>query len=78
MDFGNVWGKVRDLTLTDVALAAGIGFRYDTFFGPFRIDYGFRVYNPAEPTGQQWISDREFLGQTLKEAIIHFGIGHAF
>ncbi|MEK9138889.1 MAG: BamA/TamA family outer membrane protein, partial [Bacteroidota bacterium] len=78
MDFGNVWGKVRDLTLTDVALAAGIGFRYDTFFGPFRIDYGFRVYNPAEPAGQQWISDRKLLGQTLKEAIIHFGIGHAF
>jgi outer membrane protein assembly factor BamA len=62
----------------DVALAAGVGFRYDTFFGPFRIDYGFRVYNPAEPNGQQWIVDRKFLGQTLKEGIIHFGIGHAF
>jgi outer membrane protein assembly factor BamA len=78
MDFGNVWGKFRDLSVYDVALAAGVGFRYDTFFGPFRIDYGFRLYNPAEPNGQQWIMDRKFLGQTLKEGIIHFGIGHAF
>lgn len=78
MDFGNVWGRFRDLSVYDVALAAGVGFRYDTFFGPFRIDYGFRLYNPAEPNGQQWIVDRKFLGQTLKEGIIHFGIGHAF
>ncbi len=78
MDFGNVWGKASNLRLTDVALAAGFGFRYDTFFGPFRIDYGFRVYNPAEQSGEQWIMDRKLFGQTLKEAIIHFGIGHAF
>ncbi|HCV41947.1 MAG TPA: hypothetical protein DGH68_00565 [Bacteroidetes bacterium] len=78
VDFGNVWGKLHDLSITDVAIAAGIGFRYDTFFGPFRLDYGFRVYNPAEPKGQQWIVDRQFFGQTLKEGIIQFGIGHAF
>ena len=78
LDFGNVWGGTRDLQVRDVALAAGLGFRYDTFFGPFRIDYGFRVYNPAERPGQQWITDRKLLGQTLKEGIIQFGIGNAF
>ena len=78
LDFGNVWGDTRDLQVRDVALAAGLGFRYDTFFGPFRIDYGFRVYNPAERSGQQWITDRRLLGQTFKEAIIQFGIGNAF
>lgn len=78
VDVGNVWGSFRDLQLRTVAVAAGIGFRYDTFFGPFRIDYGFRVYNPAEAPGQQWIVDRKLFGQTLKEGILHFGIGHAF
>ncbi|MBM2839825.1 MAG: hypothetical protein HW412_353 [Bacteroidetes bacterium] len=78
VDFGNVWGAARNLSVRDVAIAAGIGFRYDTFFGPFRIDYGFRVYNPAEVPGAQWITDRQLFKQTLKEAIIHFGIGHAF
>ena len=78
LDFGNVWGTASDLSIKDLALAAGLGFRYDTFFGPFRIDYGFRVYNPAEPPGSRWITDRKLFGQTLKEAIIQFGIGHAF
>ena len=78
MDFGNVWGQLSDLQLKDVAVAMGIGFRYDTFFGPFRIDYGFRVYNPSSQTAQQWITERSFWGQTFKEGILHFGIGHAF
>lgn len=78
VDCGNVWGNLHGLSVADVAIAAGIGIRYDTFFGPFRLDYGFRVYNPAEPNGQQWIVDRKLFGQTLKEGIIHFGIGHAF
>ena len=78
LDFGNVWGSFHDLGLSGVAMASGVGFRYDTFFGPFRIDYGFRVYNPEEARGQQWIFDRKLLGQTLKEGILHFGIGHAF
>jgi outer membrane protein assembly factor BamA len=78
VDFGNVWGRFQDLGIKYIALAAGVGFRYDTFFGPIRVDYGFRLYNPAEPNGQQWIVDRKFFGQTLKEGIIHFGIGHAF
>jgi outer membrane protein assembly factor BamA len=78
VDVGNVWDSFNDLGLRSVAMAAGIGFRYDTFFGPFRIDYGFRVYNPAASPGEQWITDRKLFGQTLKEGILHFGIGHAF
>jgi len=78
IDAGNVWGQVRDLSPGSVAIAAGIGLRYDTFFGPFRIDWGFRVYNPAEAPGQRWITQRQLFGQTFKEAIFHFGIGNAF
>jgi outer membrane protein insertion porin family len=78
VDFGNLWPTIHDFRFKDVAIAAGLGFRYDTFFGPFRIDWGFRVYDPAEPTGHNWITQRRLLGQTFKEGVFHFGIGHAF
>jgi len=78
LDWGNVWPEVRDFQVRTIAIAAGLGFRYDTFFGPFRIDWGFRVYNPMAQPSQQWITQRKLLGQTFKEAIFHFGIGHAF
>jgi outer membrane protein assembly factor BamA len=78
IDAGNVWAQMGDLRLSTVAIAAGIGIRYDTFFGPFRVDWGFRVYNPAEGDGRRWITQRQLFGQTFKEAIFHFGIGNAF
>lgn len=78
-DAGNVWSEVSDLRLRDVAIATGIGFRYDTFFGPFRIDYGFKVYDPIPEQGRKkWIVQRKFFGETLSDAVLHFGIGHAF
>jgi outer membrane protein insertion porin family len=78
VDVGNIWADATEFNLKSVAIATGIGLRYDTFFGPFRIDWGFRVYNPGEVAGRQWITQRKFFGQTLKEGIFHFGIGHAF
>jgi outer membrane protein insertion porin family len=78
LDAGNVWVEASNFSISKIALAAGIGIRYDTFFGPFRIDWGFRVYNPAEVPGEQWIVDRKLVGQTFKEGVFHFGIGHAF
>jgi outer membrane protein assembly complex protein YaeT len=74
-DAGNVWPEVKNLQLRGVALATGIGIRYDTFFGPFRIDYGLQVYDPATT---RWITQRKFWGETLRSGILHFGIGHAF
>ncbi len=78
LDFGNVWQEVGDFRVRQIAIAAGLGFRYDTFFGPFRVDWGFRVYNPAEDPGRQWITQRQLFGQTFKEGVFHFGIGHSF
>jgi outer membrane protein assembly factor BamA len=77
LDFGNVWGEATDFRFDDVAIAAGLGFRYDMFFGPFRMDYGFRVYDPTAPRGKQWITQKRFFGETLP-GIFHFGIGQAF
>ena len=79
LDFGNVWTQVGDYHLKDVALATGIGLRYDTFFGPFRMDFGIRLYDPRHPDpGKKWITQRKFFGETISDGVLHFGIGHAF
>lgn len=75
VDFGNVWAEASDLRLRGVAVAAGFGLRYDTFFGPFRVDYGIQVHDPRTNT---WITKRRFWGDVLRTGVIHFGIGHAF
>jgi outer membrane protein assembly factor BamA len=78
VDAGNVWRGLTEFRFNQVAIAAGFGIRYDTFFGPFRMDWGFRIFNPSEPPGQQWITQRKLFSQTFKEGVFHFGIGNAF
>ncbi len=78
VDAGNVWGNVRDFRFSTVALATGIGIRYETPFGPFRLDWGIRVYDPAAPDGRGWIIQRKLIGETFRDGVFHFGIGHAF
>ena len=78
LDFGNTWSDIVDFKPKQIAVAAGIGLRYETFFGPFRIDYGFRVYDPAAEAGKQTVFQKIFFRETLKNAVFNFGIGHAF
>lgn len=78
LDIGNVWGTAEELQPGDIAIAAGFGLRYDTFFGPFRADFGFRVYDPVAIEGRRWITERKFFGETITGGALHFGIGHAF
>lgn len=78
LDAGNVWSSIKDFHLQEVAVAAGFGFRYETLFGPFRIDFGFPVYDPKGPEGKQTIFQKRFWGDTFSNGVFHFGIGHAF
>ncbi len=78
LDFGNVWSDIVDVKPRDIAVAAGFGIRYETFFGPFRIDYGFRVYDPKGAVGKKSIFQKSFWNETLGMGVIHFGIGQAF
>jgi outer membrane protein assembly factor BamA len=78
VDVGNVWGDMKDFRLSSVAMATGIGIRYETPFGPFRLDWGIRIYNPAETKGHQWITQRRLVGETFSDGVFNFGIGHAF
>jgi outer membrane protein assembly factor BamA len=78
LDAGNVWPRYLNFRFRDIAVATGFGFRYDTLFGPFRLDWGLRVYDPARPPGSRWIVERNFVRDTIRESVFHFGIGHAF
>ena len=78
LDAGNVWTRAKEFKASEIAMASGLGLRYATVAGPIRIDFGFRVYDPAEAEGRQWIMEKKFWKETLGNFVLHFGIGHSF
>lgn len=56
--------------LSNLAIGGGIGFRYDTPVGPFRIDFSTKIYDPGSSV--PWIFGRRFIISPL------FSLGHAF
>ncbi len=76
MDYGNTWNKISDAKISEVALAVGVGLRYETFVGPFRVDLAWRFYDPNAPPGSQWLYEQQFFINSF--SIVHIGIGHAF
>ncbi len=76
-DAGNIWDSPGSLRLTEAAVAFGLGIRYLTFFGPIRLDYGMRAYDPTIEA-DRWFTARSFVRDILAKGAFHFGIGHAF
>lgn len=70
-DYGNVWNGYEKIVLNQFAIAAGMGIRYYSSIAPFRLDFGFKFYNPDD---QKTIFQKNF----LKNLEMHFGIGEAF
>ncbi len=62
LDAGNVYGFTKDFDLTDVRKAAGVGLRWQSPFGPIRVDWGF---NLDRKTGE-------------KPSEFHFSVGSPF
>lgn len=75
-DMGNVWTEPKRMRASELAMAGGVGFRWDTIAGPIRIDLGLRIYDPFDTSGRKWISQRRVFHDTY--GLVHFGIGHAF
>jgi outer membrane protein assembly factor BamA len=75
-DMGNVWTEPKRMRASEMAMAGGIGFRWDTIAGPIRIDLGLRVYDPFDTSDRKWITQRRVFHDTY--GLVHFGIGHAF
>ena len=84
VDAGNIWNLWDDVEdpgmrfedwsdFSEIAIGSGVGFRYDFDFFVFRLDTGFKTYNPALPIGQRWWTD-----YTLKKAVLNIGINYPF
>ena len=83
-DAGNIWNVFDNVTdpdytfnglksLQDIALGTGIGFRYDFNFFVFRIDLGYKAYNPAKEMSERWFRDIN-----LSRTVLNFGINYPF
>lgn len=72
LDYGNTWNNFNEVKFNQIAVAAGFGFRFYSDFIPFRIDFGFKVYDPQD---QRNFFKKELWGELLQ---FHIGIGEAF
>jgi outer membrane protein insertion porin family len=71
LDYGNTWNGYKGIQLDQIALAIGFGLRYYSPFAPFRIDFGWKLWDPQN---QISLFERAFW-QAFE---FHFGIGEAF
>lgn len=83
-DAGNIWNVFDNETnpdaifsgfssLGDIALGTGLGLRYDFTYFVFRLDVGFKAYNPAKDGSDRW-----FDGYNFKQAVFNIGINYPF
>lgn len=54
IDAGNVFATPGDLGLGALTGAAGLGLRFDTPIGLFRVDYGKQIWNPTTDDRARW------------------------
>jgi len=71
MDYGNSWNGYNKVRWDQLAVAVGTGIRYYSPIAPFRLDIGFKFYDPAD---KKFIFDKSVFNSMQ----IHFGIGEAF
>lgn len=83
-DAGNIWNVFDNVedpdatfngfsSLADIALGTGFGLRYDFSYFIFRVDAGFKTYNPAEEPAKRWFREYNFAN-----AIFQIGINYPF
>jgi len=72
VDYGNTWNDFREVVFNQIAVAAGFGFRFYSDFIPFRIDFGFKAYDPQD---RRSFFKKKLWGELLQ---FHIGIGEAF
>lgn len=86
VDAGNIWtikdyesqpgGLFKwDRFYKEIAVATGIGLRFDLSFLIVRLDAGTRVYDPAKTDGSGFVL---FKGKFFKNSALHFAIGYPF
>ncbi len=76
-DAGNLWTEFEYIELAQTAVAIGFGLRYNLFFGPIRIDFGMKAYNPSVDS-DRWFWEKNLWSDVVRKGVFQFGIGHAF
>ncbi|RPI05681.1 MAG: hypothetical protein EHM64_05695 [Ignavibacteriae bacterium] len=74
-DFGNVWTAPRKIRLDQIAMAFGLGIRYNTIAGPIRFDFGMKLYDPHDG---RWVNEKRFFPETFNQGVLQVGFGHTF
>ena len=83
-DVGNIWNFKDDVLdpafqfngledLKELAVASGLGLRYDFGFFVIRFDTGFKTHNPARPAKDRWFKEYNFAN-----AVYNIGINYPF
>lgn len=83
-DAGNIWNALDGVddpkrsfqslsSLQQLALGSGFGLRYDFTYFVFRLDVGFKTYNPAASITKRWFRDYNFAN-----SVINIGINYPF
>ena len=84
VDLGNIWNVSDNVvdenytfnglkSLEDIAVGSGFGFRYDFNYFVFRLDFGYKTYNPAKEQSERWFRDLNF-----SRTVLNFGINYPF
>jgi len=84
VDTGNIWNIFDNIDDPDykfenfdsfrsIAVGSGIGFRYDFGFALFRLDLGFKTYNPANDQDNRW-----FKSYRIDQSVLNIGINYPF
>lgn len=68
--------RLEDLWLGS-AVASGVGYRFDTPVGPFRVDWATSVYDPLRSDGKFIFNGRENI-MGFSNWQLSIGLGHAF
>lgn len=83
-DVGNIWNFKDDVLdpafqfngledLKELAVASGLGLRYDFGFFVIRFDTGFKTHNPARAANERWFKEYNFAN-----AVYNIGINYPF
>ncbi len=84
VDTGNIWNIKNNVTdneqifnslrdLSELAIGSGFGLRYDFDYFVFRLDTGFKTYDPSLTKSDRWFSQLN-----LKSAVFNIGINFPF
>jgi hypothetical protein len=71
LDSSQVFNSIGDLS--DLAIGSGFGLRYDFDYFIFRLDTGFKTYDPSLTKADRWFSQL-----ILKKAVFNVGINFPF